>query len=558
MHLIRPGRFHRLLPAAILLAVSLYRYYPALAGYWRWDDTALLQQALKHPFWQNFVVPEVYRQLSGANLTPWVLLSFKADLSLFGNNPIYYYLHHLLSLALAAVVFYNVLILWVGPKTALVGALLFLLGAPTATVAEQLMTRHYIEGLILALVAVLCYVRYVRGGPRRAFVSAMFCYLFAVTAKEVYVPLVFLPLCISEGTLGRRLQGLMAFGLVAVAYIFWRFWMLGVFIGGYTGGDVAWMASMLPLVGTGLARLPAVAGGHTWIIPLAAWLLLGVTYAFCFPVRVVRGILILVLVLLPLVPLTVSPGITLPNRYLLVLWLVLVMMGCVAADRLFQAAAKVSIKRIAVTGLRVLIVVVAVLLIDYGYETSGAVRRTAREFDVQGRFLWHHEDPSICYVPTMNIAVHYWYVDCLGWIREKTGCGTRAMPRAIVDDWFLDEGVERLFEYSPESGCMRDVSATIDERREAARVRVKTAPLAVEFTGRSAHLSWTLGPYTNGWYYAIINGHGMWPLPSAGSMRVHIHDTFRFCVRYTSPAGWATFSPFFTLRPENTTIRWKR
>jgi hypothetical protein len=547
-----------LLPAVLLVVAALWRWQATLAGYWRWDDTALLSHLLKYPCWWNLFVPEVYRELSTANLTPWVLLSFKADLALFGLNPGGFYLHHLVALGLAAAAGHAVLTLWLPRPAALFGCLLFLAGAPPATVAQRLMTRHYIEGMIFALAAVYGYVRFVRGGSRLWLGAAVGAYLLAVTAKEIYVPLVFLPLCIAAGDSRRRLKGLAALGLVAAAYVPWRFWMLGVLLGGYAGGAGGDLPAWLPAIGRGLARLPALMAGPAWRLPLLIWLVLVGMWVGRRPARALRAVLLLALVLLPLVPLTVSPGIAHPDRYLLLPWLLMVMTGFLAGGGLVRETARGRNEAVVKAALLLLAVVVAVPITAHGCETGRDVGRIAAEFDVQGRFAWRHNDPSIAFIPTESLAGSYWYINFLGRIKEQTEPG-KGMPRGILDDWLLGEDIVTLYIYDPENNCMGDISADIARRLAAAENGVRPrAPLEVAFTYRPGLLNWCFGPHADGWYHLLSAAVGVRAMPPAGGIRVLLPERFSFRVRYTSPAGWRTFSPPFVFDPDGTAICWSR
>ncbi|MBN2232433.1 MAG: hypothetical protein JW781_06395 [Deltaproteobacteria bacterium] len=547
-----------LLPAVLLSVAVLWRWHGTLSGYWRWDDTALLNHLLKYPCWWNFWVPEVYRELSCANLTPWVFLSFRVDQGLFGLDPAGFYTHHLVSLGLAAAACQAVLSLWLPRRAALCGALLFLAGAPVATVAQRLMTRHYIEGMIFALAAVYGYVRFVRGGSRVWLGAAMGACLLAVTAKEIYVPLIFLPLCVAEGDIRRRLGGLAALGLVAAVYVPWRVRMLGVLLGGYGGGEGGDMMALLPVVGRGLARLPVLAGGPAWMLSLGIWLVLVGIWVGRRPARALRAVLLPALVLLPLVPLTVSPGIANPDRYLLLPWLVLVMTGFLAGGVLVRETAHGRNETVVKAAVLLLAAAAVVPIAAHGCETGRDVGRVAAEFDIQGRFAWRHNDPTIGFMPTESLAGSYWYINFLGRIKERTGHG-RGMPQGILDDWLLDDSIGKLYAYDPDAVRMRDISADIAARRATAGAGVRpAAPLEVVFSYRPGLVTWRFGPQGDGWYHLLAAALGVRTMPPAGGIRAVLPDRFTFRVRYTSPEGWRTFSPPFIFAPGGTDIRWSR
>ena len=225
-------RYHLIL-VFLLLLLPFGRFYQVLFGYWRWDDSAILLQLLKNPAWKYFGIPRVYQLLSCANLTPWVMLSYQGDLTLFGLNPSAFYFHHLLSLACIAVAGYYFLLLWVDKKFAFFGVVLFVIGAPVATVMQQLMTRHYLEGLLFAILALSCFVLFLRRGKYYYLIAGVIFYLLSMTTKEIYVPLVCLLPWIPERTVKVRLKAMLPFVIVVFFYASWRQYMLGSFIGGY-------------------------------------------------------------------------------------------------------------------------------------------------------------------------------------------------------------------------------------------------------------------------------------------------------------------------------------
>ena len=208
-------RYH-LVFVFLLFLLPFGRYCQILSGYWRWDDTAILLQLLKTPVWKYFCIPKVYQLLSCANFTPWVMLSYVGDLTLFGLNPLAFYLHHLLSLSFIIVAGYYFLSLWVDKKFAFSGMVLFTIGAPVATVIQQLMTRHYLEGLLFAILSLYYVVLFLRRGKNHYLLFGVVFYALAVMAKEIYVPLVCLLPWIPEQTIKVRLKAMLPFVLVVL------------------------------------------------------------------------------------------------------------------------------------------------------------------------------------------------------------------------------------------------------------------------------------------------------------------------------------------------------
>jgi hypothetical protein len=138
----------------ILAAVTLVMHHSALNGFWRFDDGWLLGFAACYAPWEYFFLPSFTREISYSFITPWLPLTYDTNLALFGLNPLGHYAHQLVSLWLAAYMSFLVLRLWMSLGWAVFGAMLFLVGTPTVHIAQELMTGHYLEGLIFACVAI--------------------------------------------------------------------------------------------------------------------------------------------------------------------------------------------------------------------------------------------------------------------------------------------------------------------------------------------------------------------------------------------------------------------
>lgn len=183
-----------LLALALLCALTLLLHGSALQAHWRWDDGTHLFNVTQYTPWSVFLDPEVTRAVSGNQLAPWNLFIYQVNIALFGMRPMPFYLHHLLSLALAAAALYLLLRHWLSPWRALLPAALVLLGAPSVHMAQQLMVGHYMDGLAFACLALWAHVHAVRRGQWRWAVLAAALYLMSTLCKEVYVPWIALTL----------------------------------------------------------------------------------------------------------------------------------------------------------------------------------------------------------------------------------------------------------------------------------------------------------------------------------------------------------------------------
>ncbi|MDP2381037.1 MAG: hypothetical protein Q8M35_11250, partial [Pseudohongiella sp.] len=212
--------------AASLLLLAVLLNAGVFSAGWRWDDPSILLHAHQFSIVQDVLDPAVWQQFSPANLTPLLILSMEIDLILAGMSPWFFYLHQVSLLAAAAFLLFVLLRLWCEFRFAVAGSVLFLCGLPTMMVAEQLMTRHYAEGLVLALLALYGFVRYLRTGALSILVLAVLAYVLAVMAKEVYVPLPAMLLCLPEASWQKRVRASAPFFGVLLFYALWRSWML--------------------------------------------------------------------------------------------------------------------------------------------------------------------------------------------------------------------------------------------------------------------------------------------------------------------------------------------
>ncbi|MEO8848940.1 MAG: hypothetical protein ABI440_09995 [Casimicrobiaceae bacterium] len=173
------------LPIVVLLAI----YHGVVDAWWMADDSMHLLSVARYGAIAHFVQPLEALQLSPSNLTPWLYASYAIDFALGGLDPHIAYAHHLVSwsLALVALTFALRRLL---PQTATAGVLVaFILAVPTSTVVLLLCTRQYIEGLFAATLCVIAYDRHRRHGRRIDMLLSSACYAWAMSAKEIYVPL---------------------------------------------------------------------------------------------------------------------------------------------------------------------------------------------------------------------------------------------------------------------------------------------------------------------------------------------------------------------------------
>jgi hypothetical protein len=544
-----------LLAAWLALLVFLQGAH-TLERFWLGDDTPILAHMLKHSLLEIFFEPTVWQELSTANLTPWISLSFYVDYALAGLNPGLFYLHHLLALWLVGVVAARLLMLFVERPLAWSGAVLFLLGAPVLRVGDQLFTRHYLEGLLLCLLALLFFFHHQRSGKRRFQLLALLCYALAMTAKEIYVPLAVLLVFLSPGNWTQRMREARPYLIALMLYVAWRGYMLSGHAGGYAQGSAYMNLTFWTAVATSFAGIPALLfGAHSVFIALALLAVLVAGFVR-WPRRLPLGLLVAGLVLAPLVPLVAYPGITSADRYLLLPWFALcfgiVVQAQVVRDCIPRCGVLAWPRIAAVSGC----LVFAVAIFQYRSLIQQSEAHYYRAVDVQMRHVWSH-DASTAFLPDAAIAPSFGMVRALGEVKRLTD-PSASIPKAALDLSALDPTLP-LYAYSVDCACMHDISTTIPQRLAQIHHQQRRAPLTLALSNHDGWIAWDFGPYETGSYSVVSDYIGNLPLPARqAGLRTNIRRDLEFYVRYTAPEGWVTYSPPLRLKPDGEQLTWRR
>ena len=540
-----------------LLALLIFIIFgDVLSANWRADDTQILAHALRHDVLDNFFNPEVWHQLSPANLTPWVVASFEIDLFLFGLSPLGFYTHQLIAIFLVAIACFMLLRLWLEPRFAIAAALIFMLGLPTTAAANNLMTRHYVEGLLFACLAVYFCVRYLRDGRLVYLVVATAAYIVSITAKEIFVPLLFLLPLLSEGPNRYRAKAFIAFVIVAVAYTFWRSLMLEGLVGGYTAPSQFLNADYSMVILRFIFGIPALLLGEYWLV-LTVFYLLALALVVLKNKRVMIVVFgVLALELLPLVPIASIPGISYPGRYYLLIWFTF----CFSLGFCFKATEdalrnKVSlIKRKLM--LLALISIVAIYLLTSRQDFANAIAAPNAEFDVQADFMWKGGDDKY-FVPSSRLLSAFWFVRGLRVMKEFDHVGS-TIPSIILDGIFLSPTTQPLYEYDFDCNCMLDVSETLTSRIEAQREAIDpVGDMRVEISFQNNIFKWNFEPYIDNDYYIFSDYIGVVRFPHQGEFLFYdIKGPLEVRVGHFPPDGLKTYSDIMIIKQDAAPVTW--
>lgn len=542
--------------AALLCLLTFVIFGEVLSANWRSDDTQILAHALRHNVLDNFFNPEVWRQLSPANLTPWVVASFEIDLFLFGMSPLGFYLHQLVAISLVAIACFMLLRLWLDQRFAFAAALIFLLGLPATAAANNLMTRHYVEGLLFASLAVYFCVNYLRNGRSKHLVFAIAAYVFSISAKEIFVPLVFLIPLLSEGPNRYRVKVFIAFVIVSAVYTLWRGLMLEGLVGGYTAPSQFLNVDYLMSILTFMVGIPALLLGDYWQ-GLAVFYSIALALVLLRNKRAVIVVLgVLALELLPLVPIASTSGISYPGRYYLLIWFTF----CFSWGFCFKAIEDTLSNRITSTQSNLvfltLVSVIAIYLITSKQDFSNAIATSNTEFDVQAKFIWEGEDDKY-FLPSSRLLNTFWFVRGLREMKEFDSADT-SMPNIILDEMFLSETTQPLYEFDSACKCMLDVSGTLVGRiKTQQEITDPLGNMRVEMSFQNNVFKWNFGPYIDNDYYIFSDYIGVVRFPNQGEFLFYdIEGPLEVRVGHFPENGLKTYSDVMIIEQGAPPVSW--
>jgi hypothetical protein len=518
---------------AIPVGLMLVLYWRVLQTWWFGDDPAILWAVASHGALAHFWSPAVWREFSSSNFTPWVILSFGFDWHFFRLDPTAYYWHQLASLVLVLVVAFTLLTRFVRPTTACLALCLFVASGPVATVSQQLMTRHYLEGLCLALMATVLFIRAVEGrGGALPWLGGV-CYLAACSAKEVFVPLVLVLPFLPVSDTRARLRKLHPFLLALAVYIAWRAWMLGPsrLLAGYGNLFSGSGSGSLSKV---VARVEA-AMGWSGVGALAVLLVLGSLLVALAMRREKRGLLLFGALAVagagPLVPVLrfLDPRMLLVPCFSLAVGLAIAVSLLAGQDRWRWDAIAVALALLAagLTAVRT--------------SPMWTDRSVFDRYRVEGQAVLTGS-PDL---PLMQPVGAPWFYTCLDRLRTAL-YGSSGPP--VCYDVCACAAADRY-----QKGLRFDSGRLSETALDVTGCRFRRAPMRVEFSydTRTDVLRWTLSPYADGqWYYMDDTGYRQ-PVPAHGFYPLRISTIAVFLIRYVSPQGWSTQSPRFRLDPSS-------
>jgi hypothetical protein len=539
---------HRLEWVGVLLGIAfliLVVHGHVVQSNWCCDDPQILKHALRFSPHEYFAIPEAWRALIPFSLTPWLTLAYDLDLFLFGLNPAGAYLHQLAAIAGCSLLVYANIRRWTSPGLAAAGTAMFVCGAPLVIAAEQLMVRHYVEGLLLFLVSLRLHVAAL---DRRNFWFAMaagLAFAASVTAKEVFLPLGLVMAALPIADLRGRARMAAPLLTVVALYIPWRHHMLGDMVGGY-GQSLSTMPTTFGLAVQQFLGFPGMLWSHPAVASVAmGLLLLGAIVLSRDRLAWLMWLgLVTAALLLPLVPLAVYPGLGAGSeRYLIVPWAIVSLLVPVAARRWQMVGSGWMMPLAAWTGIALL------LAMSVPTATAARVRLTAEKqvYRAIGEALLSRDAPTVILT---HPGIPTWFTQGMIDLRPQAGRSTPA-PIVMADESEFAEQLSLrspILQFDDQSRGLREVGNELIPRIAPWKAGLTTRPLDIEMTYVPGErlLSWALAPHTNGQYLYLHPG-GATPVPARGSIRMDAPPEGCFRFRFNASEGWIAYTPWLQL-----------
>lgn len=529
--------------AFLLLATVFLAHLPALGGWWTTDDPQVLLQAARTSPMAVLFDPAAWRVLSTSSFTPLVTLSFELDLALFGLEPLFFYEHQILSIALVALLVFLLLEQSCGKTVAILVAAAAAVSPAMALAAGSLMVRHYVEGLVFSLAALL--VLRLWPSERRSVVPDLaiaVLYLFAMLAKEIYAPLPLLFLAelgIQREPWRRVIVRMIPSAVAAAIYLVWRSLLLGSGGGYGTVIDLRDLLFLGPrLVTRVLIPLP----------PLVLWILVGVVLVggIAAAIRAPRAagwwaLATGLALLLPLIPVAGE----VQARYAILPMTAAIVLG---------GAGLVALPRRVAIGLAAILLLAS---IAGGRLVHRDLDFSSRAMIAEGRYIWRA--PALA--APLVAGSPGWYLEGLRDLRRLNGGGDA--PPYFLSSYALTAGAVEPEEVLTSEGGSRELRRLEPERILAIAMERKrrddSIPLRVRVVQRESVVSWDLDPAPGHFVWLTWPEYDEYAVEPSGSRRIPASVGIdRFQIRREDPDGRWTLSPALDLPPDDGVVEWSR
>jgi len=536
-----------LLALTILLSLFWLLYHQVLTAWWSFDDPDILRYVHTHGPWVGFFDPSkkynFYAPLQ--NFSWWI------DYQLFGFNPKGFYWHHLLSISAIVILAYMVLNTFFSPLISMMIVSLFIVLVPTAQVTHYLMVRHYVEGLIFALLATWIYIHAVKQDKWLLSILGSCVYFLAALGKELYVPLSIALLLLPIGTFKTRIRLLIPYIIFTAVYTVIRIYMLGQHtFSAYPQDSTTWHDIIyFPI---DLIQIMGWEQVWQWLPILGIVMVLGILIVhkpISFGVYTLGWLLC---ILLPLVP--IFWRISMVYYYLFVVGLFVAIGVGIALHHLTDWLDHFAWHKALINSLFLTLLLASLLPAQVEQLHLKTIMQTNK---IQGEALLYEQSPSTVLIYDYHVA------SSLIYLREQV----LKQPNGIA--WCPKE----------DCTCMNQYFGYTAKKYVNGKWQTnlllnncdnddKNLSVVINLVSHQT-LQWQFGPYPQeqGQYFVYFfkqyENSSHWyldftsPITPKGTFTQPI-ESIKFIIKYTDSKGWETHSPLFELSPSKNNIAWQR
>jgi len=544
--------FHPIAVSLLLAILCVILHKNALFSGWRYDDGPHLHFVSQYSPWQYFFIPEVMREQSWANFTPWNAFFYEIGLPFSGLNPLGHYIHLLLVLWLTAVVTFLFLSQWLTPIAALMGGGLYLAMPVTGAIGQMLMTGHYAYGLLFSICSYFCFTQSLRKANIAMAVMAAAFYALACWSKELYVPMIGLIVLLPVENWRKRLSYALPCLLVAIIYTVYRFIVFDG-VGGYGIQAQTSVLEFSDVVNTLLLNLT----GHIYLAYSLA-LFVVVSFIVTIGVRPRKFDLLfllggLVVVFFPIIIMMlrgdVGNALSIRLTYF-ISWSLVIGMVWLADNSKPQ----------------LLFLLIAGFFLGISQQnTIHSIEQESKLLEVQNEFFLKGQPQDILLPVRFNVAGH----DSVGYLVEFRKAvitlEQNTPPRLLHDEQEMVradmEDSKNVYTFNEQCQCIRAMGKQalqdrIDQFYMQHSAGTKhSIKINVEIDDVGSHrrrISWQFEGPTGGIYYFHYQYHAL-ILPPKGTFEfgktgtLKETDVAQFYVRLVSPDGWIVQTPTLSI-----------
>jgi hypothetical protein len=376
--------------------------------------------------------------------------------------------------------------------------------------------------------------------------------------KEVFVPLPLVLLFLGSGPFKPRCGALVPFLLTAALFVAWRAIMVGRIIGGY--GDGFHAAGDIP---RSLATLPTVFFGEGWpalagslILLLAAIFLLRSSKQTPLPLVAAA-----VALALPFLAIRFSTNV-IDLRFAFLPWWGACVMLSLGLPRLLATPITSTEVKSHHVGTRRALAILATLTffgvtLAKSQATSRAYDTVAAAYDVQGRFLWDH-DETAGYIPFGHFAANLQFPYAISGLKRSLLGQGAPIPVPFMDSAPLLAGTAPVHAYDPDCRCMKRADEAMKASTQSKTYQ-PTLPLDIWLDRSKGGLVWRLIAPADASCYLVFPGlNAAITIPCSGEFFYRpppwARGSFSFFVR-TADGLWNA-SPSLVFPGEGQKLKW--